>query len=236
MSPPPLKNFRSVKDIQFTPDALKRQPILARRVAQVIALGSVLDFRWSEMLTDLLKGDYKISMAMYQALAGAEAKRAALLGAATASMFRLDLPLFRAVGTATKEARDLRNRFAHHLWGESKELPKALLLADPNCILDHRIGVRIVNSRMRETRSIIPPPDIDRSRILVYRAADLDDAVKTTREATITAGMLAHELHMTDGQIGEHMRLRLLSRPLVSQALQRQSTQSTKPTRRKPRG
>ncbi len=167
-------------------------------------------------------------MAMYEALSGGEARRAALEGAAKAALPEDDFLLFKAVEKVLGPARRIRNNFAHHIWGTTTEIPDALLLIDPKCLREFEV-------QKSDGRSLI----IERSLVYVWKERDLKEARAAIHDGLLILGILSEglaEKPLARPQIGASARQQLLSRPPIAQALQRMSQKSTLPTPPQPPG
>jgi hypothetical protein len=200
----------------------KKNANLGLIVLSIINDHSRTDFCWSLILVDLLHADPETGNAMYQALTGADAKRAALRAAAKTRLSRDDFMLFEAVAAAAAAQRKRRNSFAHGTWGISKDIKDALLLAEPEMFINQQVRVKVINRLMAQTRSVIAPPELDLSRIVVYSRAALMEAKRESSVALKTVSRLSHALYASDGAaISDLVRRRLLRRPLVAQALRR---------------
>lgn len=192
----------------------------------VINTGSMLEHYLSLILVDLLKADPAPGMAMYQALSGAEARRAALLGAASVALSVDDALLFQAIMTAIAPARRVRNAFAHHLWGDAPDIQNALLLCDPDEFLRVDVGGAAANAQMAKTGQVAVPPEMDRSKIMVWRQTALKEADRAADDALDTVRELMIGLHWFGPGIDGATRRHLLLRLPVAQALQRLKKQN----------
>lgn len=178
MPPQPLSKVNPKANFRFGNQTFQRYPALAVFVVQVVSLGAIAECKWSEILMHVLKKDHEIAMAMYQALSGGEARRAAVMGAAKKGLSDENFLLFQAVVKATTHARNLRNDFVHHVWGDSPELPGNLLLIEPDCILDWNMGWLGFLEQV--------PKEADKSRVKVWTPEALQEATITVNEGLLT--------------------------------------------------
>jgi hypothetical protein len=149
MAPQPLSLVRTNPTIRILDSGREPNAKLSGMAMGVIRIASLIDLKWSEILVDILHADPKTGMAMYQALISADAKRAALLAAASARMSEQDSLLFRACVASTYTVREVRNKFAHHIWAVCDDIPDALLLASPDALTVARISAAEAVRRQR---------------------------------------------------------------------------------------
>jgi hypothetical protein len=196
----------------------------------VIATWSRIDCWLAEFLSEFLRTpDMRVAMAMYQALTSG-GKRTALAAAANEALSSSteDLGLFRAIiSKLIKSSQDRRHDYAHHLWGISEDLPDALLLADPKAWVQHNTTRAAQNAAIRDPdlwmdileQPSLPAP-LNWKFIMVYER----DVLKHDLDAANLAHALVFQLNVAlSGKKNERtelVRKRLLSEPLVQQALQ----------------
>ena len=214
----PLSKIKS--DAKFTAGAevFKAHPEMMLMAMQTIAAGAGIDYVFSYILTNFLHADPLTGMAMYAALSGGEGRKAVLKAAAQTRLSNSDFLLTDIVFNWTAPARKIRNDFAHHLWGYSEDVPDAVLLIDPKCMVGFDIGVRMANMEMQQSRKIIFPTAYDLSLIRVYRKRAIDDAFQIVAKASETLVILGLDLQLSDGGgISEDTRARLLREPVIGQ-------------------
>lgn len=152
---------------------------------------------------------------MYQALAGAEAKRAALGAAATVRLSKDDQLLFTAVSQAVAHPRRLRNSFAHDIWGVSPDIPDALLQIEPAALTDANVRA-IVNNRSGTAHT----DDIfDKSRAFVWREKDFEDANEAMLEGLVIMAFFTEFLRAHPSEVSR-ARKKLLHLSSVSRVVQ----------------
>lgn len=86
MAPQPLSRVYPNASVEFNASTLLRFPSLAARAMIVINHWSYIDSMLAEILTLMLKSDYAPALSMFQALVSAEARQAALIGAADTAL------------------------------------------------------------------------------------------------------------------------------------------------------
>jgi len=213
LAPQPLSRVKRDASFHWGTGVLTPYPHLCCIITETISFGSQVEFNWSAILVHLLQSDARTGMAMYEALSGGEGRRAALEGAAKVALSIEDFRLFKAVEKALAPARNVRNRFAHHVWGATDEIPDALLLIDPQCLrqleLEQAFGLRT-------------PPDENRSLIIVWKERDLIAARDSNQESCVILGILGDALaaqSIKRPYIDEVSRQKLISYPAIAQAL-----------------
>ena len=220
----PLSKVRRNATVTILSDTLLRRPDLAALIAQTIAQVSSADSAFALVLSKLFHADYATIITIYEALTGQAAKRQLLLGAAAEKLPPDDLKLLQATLKAIKPVRDRRNEFAHHMWGECPELPDALLLVDQKMHVNFEVALRRfsdfgVMSRVFKGAWTPPPaPEIDRSRVFVYRAKELREVCDAAIAAEAYAWSFAR--YLNDGPESAEARRWLLNEAPVAQALQ----------------
>jgi hypothetical protein len=95
-----------------------------------------IDANFANIFSSMMTTDIEIGTAVYQAFNGVEARRLALFKAAEKALPEWQLIILRAVWNITKAARDQRDKFAHHAWGYSRDIPDALLLMNPGVVVE----------------------------------------------------------------------------------------------------
>jgi len=226
----PLGKTKAVKHMTFGAGALRSRPDLAIHVAAVIESWASAEARLLGIVAYLLKADPDVAVAMLLTVESQATQRAIVLAAAGSVLKPRDLSLFTAVVRSTVLSREIRNHFAHHLWGVSAELPDALLLVDPK----HRNITLAALEKWRrakqtEGRDAGPQPNsVDRSDIYVWREPELEEAHMAALSAasnfTLLTILVARDFP-TD-ETGEAIRRQLSAIPYVRRQLQLESQQS----------
>lgn len=225
--PQPLSKVRPNCEIDISTGAINRRPDFAFPILRVIAFWSSIDGSLAMILSRMLKTDIATGTAMYEALSGGEAKRQVLLAAADQALAEWANVLLRAVLSASKASRNQRNDFAHHIWAVAEELPDAILLMNPSVVIRHNISHRQVHDV--DGATVIKPEPFDYSKIMVYRGADFERAVKEAANTELDFIYLydAISRHPALGY-GAGRRL-LLSRPRIQQEIAKMTTESGRP-------
>jgi hypothetical protein len=101
---------------------------LSVKALSIITTASYGETLWARFFGELLHANPLPSIAMYEALDSSNARRSILLAAARTILKDSEVDWIEAVQRAVKPIFSVRNNFAHHLWGRSKDIPDALLL------------------------------------------------------------------------------------------------------------
>jgi len=227
--PQPLSQVRPRTQIAVDALYVLNYPEFATQVMRVVAHWAHIDGNLASTLSLMMKADVATGAAMYTALNGADARKAALLAAAKEALPEHLYVVLRAVLKATAFSRSQRNEFVHHVWGVADQLPDALLLLHPNVVLAVNVSHRQRIEILPDGRGVIAPKDYDYSKIAVYRANDFQKAVEDASESEeLFKGL--YRLVKTQGE--EELRW-LLRVPRIQQALQPLILESSPATRRK---
>jgi len=131
---------------------LERHAQLAAVALEAIASWSNVEAFLLRLFVQVLGGDQSLATAVYLALEGQAAKSAAIRAAAALALRSQagTLAVLDALLAIAKTNEKERNRLAHWAWGDSPDLPDALLLYDPRTNL----------------------ADVNRDEVFVYREQD----------------------------------------------------------------
>jgi len=119
---------------------------------EAIATWSNVESFMLGLFVELLGGGNSLATEVFLSLDGQAAKSAAINAAATSVLKDRDaeLRVLRAIIAIAKTNEKDRNKLAHWTWGDSPDLPDALLLIDPRTTVH----------------------ELDRSDVYVYKAQD----------------------------------------------------------------
>ena len=219
MPPQPLSRVHPNPGVRIATGVTPHTPDMARCAFAVINLWAQCDNAYARILSSLMKADPVTGTAMYLALASGEAKKAVLFAAARHALSEDLYNLLRAVITATKASRNQRNDFAHHLWGNSPGLPSTVLLVHPTILATFLAAKDAWNGRE-------PEPQLDRSKVMVYRLADFQEAEQAACDAHLWTARLAKAL--SGGLEADLKRFQLLQIPQIERAFQRYSSENAR--------
>jgi hypothetical protein len=186
--------------------ALERHPALAAVALEAIASWSNVEAFLLRLFIQLLGGNESLAASVYLSLEGQSAKASAIKAAAANALATRvqELHVLEAVLSIAKTNEKERNKLAHWVWGDSPNLPDALLLLDP------RVSVE----------------SLDRSQIYVYREQDLRSIIQANdrlcgfclRLKSVLSGHVANRNH---GLITE-----LVREPEIAERLARQAARA----------
>ncbi|API77085.1 hypothetical protein HI806_21510 (plasmid) [Ralstonia solanacearum] len=131
---------------------LARHPDLAVLAIEAIASWSNVESFMLGLFVELFGGHNSLATEVFLSLDGQAAKSAAI-NVAAASVLKdrdAELRVLRAILAIAKTNEKDRNKLAHWTWGDSPNLPDAVLLVDPRTTVH----------------------ELDRSYVYVYRAQD----------------------------------------------------------------
>jgi hypothetical protein len=189
---------------------------------RVIAHWSHIEGDLAAIMGKLLKADVALTTAIYQAVVNQDTKRTMVATAVkSAGLHEWQTTLFDAVMRSTKPSREERNAFAHGVWGESKDVPDAVLLMRPRVVIDRNAKMHELYKNGLDT---ISSASYDYSQIMVYRQGDFDTAVSAAISAEYYHSMLY--LVIGDPSTEQARRQLLHERPIQEavEALTRESS------------
>lgn len=233
----PLSRVAPVAEVDFSPSSLQMRPQLAVLAMQVVATGAQMEFRIGALLSHILHTNTRAGIAMYQAVASEDGKRNMIRAAAGVLLADDDAALVEAVFVINKSARDLRNAYAHHMWGHTDELPDALLIADPRemqAALAANQELRAEKRRMavewrdhdRPGGSFADQPmTVDRSLIRVVRRPDMEQALLLVSKASARVSRLEEIALEPDSNKAQQARDALRAEPKIQRLLDRAAAQ-----------
>lgn len=225
--PQPLSKVRPNIRIDITPGAINRQPELAIEAMKVIAFWAHIEGNLAIILSAMLKADVATGVAMYEALSMGEGRRAAILAAAKHALPEERMMLFQALLNVTKGSRQQRNDFSHHVWGHSEDLPNSLLLMHPSVVTQFNVSYRQV--RQVEGSNVIQPTMMDRSKIFVYREADMRRAVRDAANADLNHTFFYNAIQVAPASQREAGLRLLTSVPQIQRELRKLYAGSDRP-------
>lgn len=170
---------------------------------QVIESASELEASILRLFVILLGGNETVAASVYLALDSAGPKTAAIAAVAKVVLNEKQQLVLTAIQKMERTNRKARDKFAHHTWAFSKDLPDAILLVDPR-------------ARINDTLST--------SDIYVYRAADFKDAIEANNRLSSLTALFRYtllpwvEMSERDLRFGQ-----LLAEPEIASRLQSQA-------------
>jgi hypothetical protein len=222
MPPQPVRHKGTV---QIQHDALLRHKELAAALGYAIALWSYIDSELGAILAYMLKGDRRPAIAMYGAFNSFRTKLTALNAAAKSSLDHADLRLFKAVIKLVERGAKKRDMLAHWVWGQCPEIKDALILIDPDAVLEHNREYTESLENLTMTLADLlahKPPDIDPTRAFIYRTTEFDEIIQEFQkldDLTFQLAVYLGDEDRTEESPAVHLRERLLHEPLIQQEL-----------------
>ena len=136
---------------------LKRHPDLALLLAESIASWGNVESFMLNLFVDLMGGPEDRAATVFLAQETQTAKSAAIVAVAEEYLPDEIKPLLRAIFAILKTNQKARDKIAHGVWGDTKELPDALLLCN----------ARVLLGKERP----------DKARIYVYKEGDFKNLI-----------------------------------------------------------
>ena len=190
--PQPLN--RVIRNGEFRPNdsVLNDNPELAKLVASIFALWASIEHSLSLLLTSVLGADAEPAIAIFATLRGERPQLDALEAAAKAALSPNEFDVFRAAISMTDSVRRARNHLAHWIWGTCKQLPDALLLAEPKAQKDRERELNLAFERAGgpDVKEIINLERYNSATVLVYRRGDLERAKRDLEDAERITALL----------------------------------------------
>ena len=190
--PQPLN--RVIRNGEFRPNdsVLNDNPELAKLVASIFALWASIEHSLSLLLTSVLGADAEPAIAIFATLRGERPQLDALEAAAKAALSPNEIDDFRAAISMTDSVRRARNHLAHWIWGTCKQLPDALLLAEPKAQKDRERELNLAFERAGgpDVKEIINLERYNSATVLVYRRGDLERAKRDLEDAERITALL----------------------------------------------
>lgn len=114
---------------------LSRHPELAVQAMEAIGSWSNVESFLIGLYVELMGGPNELASTAYLSLETQSAKTQAIQAVARKSLSKENLRLLNAILAVAKTHQKSRDKLAHHVWGESPDIPDALLLADPKALV-----------------------------------------------------------------------------------------------------
>lgn len=181
----PLFTVNRNADYRFGRIDLQTKPKIAKAVARCVARWAEVEFQFSTLLTEMVRGNAELVFAIYASLTSAIQKAAILRTVAERSLNERDFELFSALLLISSSAEKQRNRLVHWMWGRSPKIKHGLLLADPKTLLAHGaflterlhksdIGKFGYSQSLRKKSGVFEYElKLDRRKIFVVRESDV---------------------------------------------------------------
>jgi hypothetical protein len=182
---------------------LIRHPQLAVLAIEAIASWSNVESFMLHLFIQLFGGNQALATDVFLALEGQGPKAAAIQAAAERVLKDTPerLKLLRAILALVATNQKARDKLAHWIWGDSRNLPDALLLANPKSLLG----------------------DLDKDEIFVYKEQDFAQII-TANDRLCSFGLL-FDFILMDHPANREDRLfvQLCAEPEIREVLDRQN-------------
>lgn len=201
-----LADVDATAEINFTVAALKNEPAMAYLVTRIVGMSSLLDSELKMLAVHVLGANAVPTLALIDAIQSEHIRKAGLLAAARTLYGPEVCALFEAVIETALDAKKGRHCLAHWIWATSPQVPRCLLLADPQYVhesntfysrmLQHEEEFKKAMDEIGHEgilKRVVP----DASRILVLSEADLEDVLDELLQAYQALQMLQAYLRPT---------------------------------------
>jgi hypothetical protein len=193
---------------------IPKKPALAVLIAETVAKASAMEHGMAMILVHLLHASPEPAFAMFSEVMDAGNKRSMILAAARAALPAEDFEAFEAISSAYRTQMDVRNKFAHWLWGSCDQVDDALVLVDPRYMLKHRRNHQqvwnsdedfgVAETERHELRMAAMSYDFD--KIYVYRKADFDNVLRDLDETIQMINLIGFILDPFVANLDERLR------------------------------
>lgn len=133
---------------------MQRHPELALLVAEVIASWANVESFLLNLFIELMGGPKGKAATVFVSLDSRSARTAAIQAVAR-SLPEKHKKLLDAILAVTKSNAKSRDKIAHHIWGDSPNIPNALLLHNPKDSIDQLARTNIFVYRENDFKQII---------------------------------------------------------------------------------
>jgi hypothetical protein len=218
MPPQPLRSIRRNATAIADANALARFPAMAAQIGTIVAVWSRVESLLGTVLAFMLKSGIRVSMAMYSVILNSQIQMAVLKAAAKVVLTPDDFKLFSAVLILVNRAGQKRHKLAHWSWGYSPEITDALILIDPDAVLDFiSASSEFVNESLDANSRTPPPERLDLSRAFVYRERELLEIISEIIE--VEAIVRKFVLLAANPARADEPRSQLLAMPQIQGAM-----------------
>jgi hypothetical protein len=237
--PQPLSRFAPNLSVVFGSGLAPHDPQMASAVLNVISLWSQIEYNYSGILSRISKAEAVPIAAMFYAVVSGEARQAALFAAAKERLTPEQSSLVMGVIDTFKASRATRNSFAHHLWGSIPRRPDCVVLVHPKTFAKATAG--FTEWSLKYPSGITfpadnppdPPPQLDKSEVMVWQQKDFDHEVMAARVAYDRIVMLGFTVH--DSPSADPMRRALLADPQIERRYKLRLLENSPQPHAKPR-
>ena len=127
----PLSSYADYISLDIGPGALRSEPQLAAKIMHVVATCSQMDDEITLTVCHFLSADFHEVTALLDKIVSQDLRTRAILEVAQSKLKGIDFKLFDRVIKRCKSTRKKRNKFVHHLWASSSNVPNAVCLVEP---------------------------------------------------------------------------------------------------------
>lgn len=218
--PQPLSKFvRQDQPWALTFDAaeLRKKPGLAALIAETVAKASAMEHGMAMILVQLLHASPEPAFAMFSEVMDSSNKRSMILAAARSALPPDDFETFEVIAAVYRTQMDVRNKFAHWLWGSCEQVGDGLLLVDPRYMLKHARNQQQIWATREELHmrgaeghdQLMEAIRYDFEKIYVYRQNDFEHVLRDIDETLQMLGNFCFILDPSTSALDRSLKERL---------------------------
>lgn len=170
-----LSDFPNATSWNIGPEALILRTAHATKIMETIACVAQFDSMRGQILTEMIHSKAYYSLLIFEAISNQSVQDRVFKKIANAALSVEDFETLSKIEAKAKGLRELRNRFAHCVWGTSEQLPEDILCIPQNSLMD---GARLFGEREHFVHGWVDP-----SRIELIDHGELDTVVGACRMA-----------------------------------------------------
>jgi hypothetical protein len=201
-------------------DVLTNELELGALVAKIITGWSMTEANLGNIFAVLAGSKHPVALSMYSAVNSFQIQKDLLLAASKDLLTLKRANIFKAVVNIISKSARPRHDFAHHMVGKPVNVANAIFLIDPKYYWSfkatrHKHFDKIMRKRGNiSMATLINFPDVDQSKMIVYRKMDLEQINERMEQAFILFGLL-YGLIAADASGRQALYRQLYNRPDV---------------------
>lgn len=176
----------------------ENRPELALLAMKVISEWSLTELSISNLFIGMLGANPRPAAVVYGCLSGTAAQKAALTAVANLIFDDELRSVFDGVIWHFSRAAKMRNRIVHWVWGYSPDIPDAVVLINPQAVIEHNVIGKDVETQIAKIRAGQKPdtpflPIYENAYL--YYAQDFEELTAAIREVNTFSALLNQVLH-----------------------------------------
>lgn len=170
-----LSDYADATSWKTGPEALQLRVIHAAKIFEVIACVAQFDSMRGQILTEMLHTRAYYSLLIFEAISNQSIQDKVFKKIAKAALTDEQSETLLKIEARARVLRELRNKFAHSIWGASEQLPEDILCIPSNSSMD---GALLLDKREHFVHGLVDP-----SRIQLINCVELDSVITACRSA-----------------------------------------------------